>query len=123
MTQAAEPAEPDTLIYRARHLRRGQTDAERLLWGHLRARRLGGFKFRRQEPRAPFIVDFVCLERRLVVELDGSQHGEDAAVAYDVRRTAVLNAQGFRVLRFWNTDVLKHLDGVLDDIRRELEAR
>jgi very-short-patch-repair endonuclease len=122
MTQAAEPAEPDTLVARARQLRRDQTDAERLLWGHLRARRLGGVKFRRQDPRAPYIVDFICLERRLVVDLDGSRHGDDKAIAYDGRRSAFLNAQGFRVLRFWNTDVLKHLDGVLDDIRRELEA-
>ncbi len=112
----------DELLERARRLRREQSDAERLLWGHLRARRLGGFKFRRQAPRAPFIVDFVCAERRLVVELDGSQHGADAAVAYDVRRTATLNARGLRVVRYWNHDVLKHLRFVLDDILRELEA-
>jgi very-short-patch-repair endonuclease len=111
------------LVSYARRLRREQTDAERLLWGHLRDRRLNGFKFRRQVPAAPFIVDFVCIERGLVVELDGSQHGEDRALAYDARRTAVLNARGMRVLRFWNEDVLKDLTGVLNAILFELEVR
>ena len=96
-------------------------DAERLLWGHLRDRRLAGFKFRRQTPRSGFIVDFVCVERGLAVELDGSQHGEAAAVAYDARRTTVLNAVGLRVLRFWNDEVLGNLHGVLDAILWALE--
>ena len=110
------------LVSYARRLRREQTDAERLLWGHLRDRRLNGFKFRRQAPSAPFIVDFFCVERGLVVELDGSQHGEDRALKYDARRTVVLNAKGLRVVRFWNEDVLKDLRGVLDMILFELEA-
>ncbi|MCC6919425.1 MAG: endonuclease domain-containing protein [Alphaproteobacteria bacterium] len=110
------------LVTRARRLRQEQTDAERLLWGHLRARRLGGYKFKRQDPRSPFIVDFLCAERGLVVELDGSQHGEDVALAYDAWRTVRLNAEGLRVIRFWNSDVLKHLRFVLDDILRALEA-
>lgn len=111
------------LVERARRLRREQTDAERLLWGHLRARRLNGFRFKRQDPRAPFIVDFVCPERGLVVELDGGQHGADAAVAYDARRTAVLERGGLKVLRFWNSDVIGNLHGVLDTILLELERR
>ncbi|MFT3810557.1 MAG: DUF559 domain-containing protein [Micropepsaceae bacterium] len=111
------------LVERARRLRREQTDAERLLWGHLRARRLNGFRFKRQDPHAPFIVDFVCPERGLVVELDGSQHGEDAALAYDARRTALLERNGLKVLRFWNSDVIGNLHGVLDTILRELERR
>jgi very-short-patch-repair endonuclease len=119
---AHDPRMPPLVSY-ARDLRREQTDAERLLWGHLRDRRLNGFKFRRQVPSEPFIVDFACIERGLVVELDGSQHGEDRALAYDERRTAVLNARGMRVMRFWNEDVLKDLSGVLNVILFELEAQ
>ena len=112
---------PPDLLARARHLRRAQTDAERLLWGQLRDRRLAGFKFRRQAVKPPYIVDFVCIARRLVVELDGSQHGEDAALAYDARRTARLEAEGLRVVRFWNSDVMGNLRGVVDAILFELE--
>ena len=115
--------EKHDLVARARRLRREQTDAERLLWGQLRDRRLAGFKFRRQAPRAPFIVDFVCAERGLVVELDGSQHGEAKAVDYDARRSAVLARDGLRVVRFWNEDVLTNLRGVVDAILWELERR
>lgn len=109
------------LVARARRLRREQTDAERLLWGQLRGRRLNGFRFKRQDPRAPFIVDFVCAERALVVELDGGQHGEDAALAYDARRTAMLTRDGLRVIRFWNSDVMGNLRGVVETILFELE--
>ena len=111
------------LVARARRLRREQTDAERLLWGHLRGRRLNGYRFKRQDPRAPFIVDFVCAERALVVELDGGQHGADAALAYDARRTALLERDGLRVIRFWNDEVMSNLHGVLDIILFELERR
>ncbi len=109
------------LTARARRLRRDQTDAERLLWGHLRDRRLGGFKFKRQSPRPPYVVDFICAEQGLVVELDGGQHGEDKGLAYDARRTRVLNARGLRVLRFWNGDVMSNLHGVLEVILRALQ--
>ncbi len=109
------------LVARARRLRREQTDAERLLWGQLRGRRLNGYRFKRQDPRAPFIVDFVCAERALVVELDGGQHGEDAALAYDARRTAMLARDGLRVIRFWNSDVMGNLRGVVETILFELE--
>ncbi len=109
------------LVARARRLRREQTDAERLLWGYLRARRLNGFRFKRQAPRAPYIVDFICSDRSLVIELDGSQHGADAALAYDARRTVLLEREGLRVLRFWNSDVMQNLHGVLDTILIELE--
>ncbi len=88
----------------ARRLRKHPTDAERLLWRHLRLRQLGGYKFRRQQPLGPYIVDFVCLAKRLIVEVDGGQHAEQAEE--DAQRTAWLEAQGFRVLRFWNTEVL-----------------
>ena len=102
----------------ARTLREAMPDAERALWYHLRAKRLLGWKFRRQQPIGNYIVDFVCLEAKLVVELDGGQHVERADA--DARRTAWLESQGFRVLRFWNDAVLKEPDAVLEEILRHL---
>ena len=98
----------------ARLLRKNPTEAERLLWSKLRRRQLGDFKFRRQRPIGPYICDFVCLEARVIVELDGSQHLEEAK--YDARRDAILRSNGYRVLRFWNADVLYRTDSVLDTI-------
>jgi very-short-patch-repair endonuclease len=106
-------------IGKARQLRLSATDAERTLWTHLRSRRLGQFKFRRQLPIAGFVVDFVCLETRLIVELDGGQHAERSD--YDERRTAILGKHGFRVLRFWNDDVLTKLEAVLEEILQQSE--
>ena len=106
------PPLPTRLHERARSMRSGQTDAERRLWTHLRAHRLGGLKFRRQYLLPPFVVDFCCVEYRLVVELDGSQHIEPA----DAGRTRALNDAGYRVLRFWNNDVLTRTDAVLEAI-------
>ncbi|HKV15667.1 MAG TPA: endonuclease domain-containing protein [Reyranella sp.] len=102
------------MIHFARHLRRNATDAERLLWHHLRRRQMDGHKFRRQHSIDPFICDFVCLEKQLVVELDGGQHADQ--MAYDVRRDAFLRSEGFRVLRFWNVDVIARIDDVLRTI-------
>ncbi|MFZ6046614.1 endonuclease domain-containing protein [Pseudomonas sp. CR3202] len=98
----------------ARQLRATQTDAERLLWQHLRCRQLLGLKFRRQRPIGRYIVDFICFERMLVVELDGGQHLENSA---DQARDQWLSAKGFQVLRFWNHDVLQQTEAVLDAIR------
>src|SRR3954462_15119853 len=95
---------------RARALRRDDTDAEALLWNALRAHRLGGWKWKRQAPRGPFIVDFLCDEASLVVELDGGQHAD--RVAYDAQRTAYLQEMGFRILRFWNRQVMENREGV-----------
>jgi very-short-patch-repair endonuclease len=89
------------------------TDAERKLWTILRARQLGGAKFRRQQPIGPFIADFVCQEARLIVEADGGQHAENVG---DVRRTAFLESKGYRVLRFWNNDILQNLEGVAESV-------
>ena len=105
---------------KARNLRSASTDAERALWTRLRGRRLGDFKFRRQYPVSGFIVDFACLESHVVVELDGSQHFETSD--YDTRRTTVLQKSGFRVIRFWDNDVLKELERVLEEILRQLQA-
>jgi len=107
-------------IDRARNLRTGQTDAEQLIWCHLRNRRLQGWKFRRQHQIGSYIADFVCTDARLIVELDGGQHGDQ--VIYDERRTLELEAMGYRVLRFWNNDALKNLDGVLEVILEALAS-
>jgi very-short-patch-repair endonuclease len=101
-----------------RTLRRAATDAERLLWRHLRARRLGGYKFRRQHPYDDHILDFVCLEAGLVVEADGGQHAESRR---DRRRDADLAIAGFTVLRFWDNDILTRTADVVDSILRTLE--
>jgi very-short-patch-repair endonuclease len=95
---------------RARTLRRADTEAEAHLWAALRAHRLGGWKWKRQLPFGPFFLDFACTEARLVVELDGGQHAEQ--LAYDARRTAYLERAGWRVIRFWNSEVLTNRDGV-----------
>ena len=102
-----------------RRLRRQSTDAEMVLWLSLRDRRLCGFKFVRQEAIESFIVDFVCRERKLIIEVDGGQHSENAN---DRARDAVLMAAGFRVLRFWNSDVFKNKNGVLEVIANALTA-
>ena len=102
----------------ARVLRVDMTDAERRLWSLLRGRRLQGYKFRRQRPIGPFIVDFACIAHRLVVEADGGQHCEND---YDARRTAWLEAHGWRVMRFWNNDILTNPEGVQDAIMRVLD--
>ena len=99
---------------RARDLRNNSTEAEKRLWSRLRKSQLGGLKFSRQMPLAGYIVDFVCRERKLIVELDGSQHVD--AAEYDARRTARLEQAGYRVLRFWNNDLSQNLAGVLDAI-------
>ena len=104
----------------ARRLRRNLTDAERKLWARLRRRQLDGCKFRHQASIHPYIVDFLCLEKRLIVEVDGGQHA--IAAAADARRTAWLRSQGFRVIRFWNNDVTQNTDGVLEIVRQHLSA-
>ena len=104
----------------ARQLGKTMTDAERRLWSRLRAEQIGRAKFRRQAPIGRFIVDFVCLEHRLIVELDGSQHA--VRTREDEERTAWLNSRGYRVLRFWNDSVFTELDSVLEAIGIALEA-
>ena len=99
----------------AKKMRKNATDAEKLLWHHLRAKQFKGLKFRRQQPMGNYIVDFVCHENRLIIEADGGQHA--SALEKDVERTEWLNAQGYQVLRFWNNDILTNIDGVLESIR------
>jgi very-short-patch-repair endonuclease len=102
------------IITKAKQLRANMTDAEQCLWYHLRRRQLANLRFRRQVPFACYIVDFVCFEKDLIIELDGSQHSEKQH--YDAKRTMYLETQGFRVLRFWNNDVLTQTKHVLESI-------
>jgi very-short-patch-repair endonuclease len=102
---------------RARGLRRSLTKQEFLLWRRLRNRQLEGFKFVRQEPVGPYYADFACRERRLIVEVDGSQHLESAR---DARRDKALVALGYRIVRVWNNDILRNIDGVLEMLLVEL---
>ena len=99
-------------------LRSSQTDAENLIWYHLRNNGLAGFKFRRQHQLQGYIVDFVCLEKKLIIELDGGQHSEQEA--YDHHRTEQLQKDGFQVLRFWNDEVVKQIKDVLSVIHNTL---
>ena len=94
-------------------MRRKLTDAETILWSRLKGRQMDGWHFRRQHPVGPFIADFACAARRLIVEVDGATHSTDAEIAHDRRRTAFLAEQGWTVLRFWNDEVYRNLDGVL----------
>ena len=112
--------EEENIVVRARRLRRNMTPTERTLWRELRNRRLCGAKFRRQKPMGHYIVDFICDEAKLIVEIDGGQHGVEALKADDLVRTRWLEARGFRVMRFWNPDVLENIDGVLSAISEEL---
>jgi very-short-patch-repair endonuclease len=107
-----------TLLARSRQMRSEATDAERKLWQNLRRGNLG-VKFKRQYTARGYIVDFCCPQRRLVIELDGGQHAEN--VEYDQRRSSILGKDGFTVLRFWNTDVLENIDGVLESIIQALQ--
>ena len=102
---------------RSRELRRESTEAERKLWRHLRDSGLGA-KFRRQHPAGPFFLDFYCHEARLALEVDGGGHA--ARAGYDADRTEALAAEGIRVVRFWNSEVMENIEGVLEEIRKAL---
>ena len=114
------------MIHFARKLRKNLTEAERRLWSRLRRRQLDGYKFRRQHPISIYVCDFICLEAAVIVELDGSQHLDRAPE--DLHRDAFLRIKGFRILRFWNGDVLAQTDSVVETIfealhRREIDGR
>ncbi|MEO8431188.1 MAG: DUF559 domain-containing protein [Acidobacteriota bacterium] len=109
-------------VVRARELREDSTDAERALWWRLRSRQLLGVKFRRQHPICLFVVDFVAVKERLAVELDGGHHARDAIRGEDSERTRDIESHGYRMLRFWNTDVLLNVEGVLETIAQALRG-
>ena len=106
---------------KVKQLRSNSTDAERNLWAHIRNRRLEGWKFRRQLPVGQYIVDFACPELRLIIEIDGGQHAEQ--VIYDLSRTKILQSKGYRVVRFWNNEVLGNIEGVLEALTLTLSQR
>ena len=106
--------------FRPQQLRTNATEAEQKIWYFLRNRQSEKFKFRRQHPIGVYIVDFVCLQQKLIVEIDGGQHAE--RVQYDERRTNALRAKGFRLLRFWNNEVMQNTNAVLETIFAELNA-
>jgi len=106
------------LLKYAKQLRTNQTDAEQRLWYYLRGKRFMELKFKRQKPIGPYIVDFICMTHRLVIEADGSQHGSEV----DIKRDAWFAAQGFTVLRFWNNEILGQTDAVLEQIRQVVDA-
>lgn len=108
-----------TLLKFSKSGRTDQTDAEKLLWRYLRNRQLNGYKFRRQYPIYNYILDFYCVENKIAIELDGSQH--EKRKIYDEIRTKELQKLGIRVIRFWDNDVLQNIDGVLEQILMKVE--
>ena len=105
---------------KARELRKSPTEAELTLWKQICRRQLGGYRFRRQQPLGPYIADYVCFEKRLIIELDGGHHSDKTA--QDSERTTWLESQGFRVLRFWNSQVMGEIDAVKQVIFEALEV-
>jgi very-short-patch-repair endonuclease len=106
----------DRQITRARALRRTMTDAERKLWWHLRSLPIETSHFRRQAPIGPYYADFACHRHKLIIEVDGSGHAKTRQAAFDAERTAFLRSRGYRVLRFWNNEVLQQIDGVMSAV-------
>jgi very-short-patch-repair endonuclease len=104
----------------SRELRRQGTPAERILWQLLRNRQLAGAKFRRQQPPGNYVVDFVCYEKRLIIEIDGGQHNEDRIADRDEVRTVWLKNKDFRVIRIWNNEVMENIEGVVQKIQEML---
>lgn len=132
MARSTAPCDTDAMkrlvksegaLVRARKLRRAMSDEERILWMLLRDRRFAGFKFRRQVPLGGFVVDFACLEARLIVELDGSQHAAPEQAAFDARRDLSFEAAGFRVLRVTTGDFFREREFALNMIWNALHAK
>ena len=113
------PHDDPHLMHNGRNLRKNMTPAEQTLWKHLRGKRLAGYRFRRQQPLGQYILDFVCVDAKLVIEIDGGQHAEQTA--YDETRTRYLQNLGFTVIPFWNNEVLQQTDAVLTAILHKLE--
>lgn len=105
---------------KARSLRKNMTEQERILWQYLRKRSINNFKFRRQYPIGNYIVDFVCLEKRLVIEIDGGQHNQSDNILYDQNRTQYIEKFGYKVIRFWNNEIESNIEGVYEEILKYL---
>jgi very-short-patch-repair endonuclease len=108
------------LAYIARRLRHEETEAEKIIWSRLRRKQLKGCKFRRQEPIGNYVVDFVCFERKLIIELDGGSHGSTETKGNDTIRTQWLESQGFQINRFWNSEVTSNIDRVMAKIEEAI---
>ena len=106
---------------KARELRNNMTKQERVLWSYLRKRTINNLKFRRQYPIENYIVDFICNEKKLIIEIDGGQHNDNRHIEYDKRRTKFLEDKGYKVLRFWNCDIDNNIEGVYETILKELD--
>ena len=106
----------------ARNLRRNESDAERKLWSKLRSCQFENLKFRRQQPLDKYIVDFISFEKKIIIEIDGSQHMESANIEHDAHRTKYLKDEGYTVLRFWNNDVLTNIEGVAIRILEQINT-
>ena len=104
----------------ARGFRRRETEAEQILWSWLRNKQMNGIKFRRQQPLGDYVVDFVSFDKKLIIEIDGGQHNEELVIEKDESRTRRLESFGFRVISFWNNDVLSNTDGVITMIKNAL---
>lgn len=109
----------NNFVLRARELRKNQTKQERILWSILRKNQFYGFKFLRQYPIEPYIVDFICREKKIIIEIDGGQHNQPDDIEYDIERTNFLNSRGYKVIRFWNNDIDNNIDGVYKILQRE----
>lgn len=106
----------------SRSLRKTQTDAELLLWKKIRCKQINGLKFRRQFPISGYIIDFYCYEKKLAIELDGSQHQKPEQRKYDFQRTRELGEIGIKLVRFWDNEVLRNINGVLEEILQQLNT-
>lgn len=115
-----KPKIPSDTLAKTKTLRKRQTPQEVILWSKIRAKRFHGFKFRRQYALGKYIVDFVCLEKKLIIELDGWQHKKENQERYDEERTKFLEKLGFRVIRFWNNEINSNIDGVMLEIEKFL---
>jgi len=113
----------NTLTQISKELRQKQTEAEKILWFKLRDRQLDGAKFRRQHCIGSYIVDFACLENKLIIEIDGGQHNQTSTIENDEQRTQWLETAGYHVVRFWNSEVLQNTEGVLEKIKELLKQK
>ena len=107
----------------ARILRKNMTKQERSLWSIIRNRQFYGLRFRRQFPIGEYIVDFVCREKKIVIEIDGGQHNQPIDIEYDIKRTEFLNSEGFKVIRFWNNEIDKNISGVYERLKQEFGVK
>jgi very-short-patch-repair endonuclease len=110
----------DATYSKARSLRRNQTEAESLLWRCLQSKQINGVKFRRQQPIGPYIVDFVSFQQKLIIEIDGGQHSYKSETISDEERTAELQKRGYKVIRFWNNEILQNPESVVENIIENL---